>query len=259
MSALALAALLALSAAAPVPDLTGPVVDEAGLLSRTERSRLEALSRAGLEGQGGQRVQLQFLLVPSLDGDPIEDFSIRVAEAWKLGSAAGDDGVLVVVARDDRKMRIEVGGGLEGLLTDAQASRLVREVMAPAFRQGRYGDGLYDAGLGILSATGALAPEEARRQASRPSQGGRRSGLGFVGLFILFLILRAVFFGFSGRRRRGLHDGGGSFVTGAVLGGLLGGLGRDRGGGWGGGGGGGGGGWGGGGGGFSGGGSSGSW
>ena len=86
------------------------------------------------------------------------------------------------------------------------------------------------------AATGALAPEEARRQASRPSQGGRRSGLGFVGLFILFLILRAVFFGFSGRRRRGLHDGGGSFVTGAVLGGLLGGLGRDRGGGWGGGG-----------------------
>ncbi len=257
MTALALAALLALTATAPVPTLTGPVVDEAGLLSRAERGRLEALSRAGLEGQGGQRVQLQFLLVPSLGGEPIEDFSIRVAEAWKLGSKAADDGVLVVVARDDRKMRIEVGGGLEGLLTDAQSARIIRELMAPAFRAGRYGDGLYDAGLQVLAATGALPAEQARRQAARPTHGARLSGLGFVGLFIAFLIIRAVFFGFSGRRRRGLHggDGGaGSFVAGAVLGSLLGG-GR-HGGGWGGGGGGG---WGGGGGGFSGGGSSGSW
>lgn len=247
MTALALAALLALAPGLAVPALTGPVVDRAGLLSGAEARRLDDLARAARAGgEGGQAVQLQFLIVPSLEGDALEDFSIRVAEAWKLGTKGKDDGVLVVVARDDRKVRIEVGGGLEGQLTDAQASRIIRGVIAPAFREGRYGDGLYDAGLQILSATGSLPPEAARRHAARPSHGARFGGLGFLALFVLFLVLRAVFFGFTPRRRRGFWGGGGPFIGGGL------------GGGWGGGGGGGGG-WSGGGGGFSGGGSSGSW
>jgi len=189
-------------------------------------------------------VQLRFLVVPSLEGDALEDFSIRVAEAWKIGSAEKDDGVIVVVARDDRKVRIEVGNGLEGLLTDVQAARIIRGAVQPAFRAQRYGDGLYDAGLQILAATGSLPPEAARRQAARPSHGARLGGLGFLALFVAFIVLRGLFFGFSPRRRRGFFGGGGPFI----------------GGGWGGGGlGGGGGSWGGGGGGFSGGGSSGSW
>jgi uncharacterized protein len=246
VTALALTALLALAQGLAVPPLTGPVVDQAGLLSRAEARRLEQLAlaaRAG-GGEGGAAVQLQYLIVPSLEGDALEDFSIRVAEAWKLGSKAQDDGVLVVVSRDDRKVRIEVGGGLEGQLTDAQSARIIRGAIAPAFRERRYGDGLYDAGLQILAATGALAPEEARRQAARPSHGARFGGLGFLALFIAFIVLRGLFFGFTPRRRRGFWGGGGPFI----------------GGGWGGGGfGGGGGGWSGGGGGFSGGGSSGSW
>jgi uncharacterized protein len=248
VTSLVLAALLALAQGlAAVPPLTGPVVDQAGLLSRAEARRLEQLSRAAREGGGGQAVQLQFLLVPSLEGDAIEEFSIRVAEAWRLGTKGRDEGVLVVVARDDRKVRIEVGGGLEGQLTDAQSSRIIRGVLTPAFRAGRYGDGLYDAGLQILAATGALPPEAARRQAARPSHGARFGGLGFLALFVGFIVLRALFFGFSSRRRRGFWGGGGPFIGG---GGLGGGWGR---------GGGGGGGWSGGGGGFSGGGSSGSW
>jgi uncharacterized protein len=216
VTALALAALLALAPGLAIPALTGPVVDPAGLLSGAEARRLE----------------------------PIEDFSIRVAEAWKLGARGKDDGVLVVVARDDRRARIEVGGGLEGLLTDAQSARIIRGALAPAFREQRYGDGLYDAGLQILAATGSLPPEAARRQAARPSHGARFGGLGFLALFIGFMLLRGVLFGFTPRRRRGFWGGGGPFI----------------GGGWGGGGGsGGGGGWGGGGGGFSGGGASGSW
>jgi uncharacterized protein len=246
--ALALTALLALAPGLAVPDLTGPVVDRAGLLSRAEARRLEQLAQAARAGGGsGQAVQLQYLIVPSLEGDALEDFSIRVAEAWRLGTKGKDDGVLVVVARDDRKVRIEVGGGLEGQLTDAQSSRIIRGVIAPAFREGRYGDGLYDAGLQILSATGALPPEAARRQAARPSHDARFGGLGFLGLFIAFLVLRGLFFGFTPRRRRGLWGGGGPFIGGGWGGGR---------GGWGGGGGGG---WSGGGGGFSGGGSSGSW
>jgi uncharacterized protein len=221
------------------------VVDQAGLLSRAEVRRLEQLAQAARAGggEGGTAVQLQFLIVPSLEGDALEDFSIRVAEAWRLGTKGKDDGVLVVVSRDDRKVRIEVGGGLEGQLTDAQSARIIRGSIAPAFREQRYGDGLYDAGLQILSATGALPPEQARRQAARPSHGARSGGLGFLALFIAFIVLRGLFFGFTPRRRRGLWGGGGPFIGG---------------GGWGGGGRGGGG-WGGGGGGFSGGGSSGSW
>jgi uncharacterized protein len=245
VTALALAALLALAPGLAVPPLTGPVVDPAGLLSGAEAGRLEALARAALAGEGGQAVQLQYLLVPSLEGDALEEFSIRVAEAWKIGSRKEGNGVLVVVARDDRKIRIEVGQGLEGQLTDAQSSRLIRDVIQPAFRDKRYGDGLYDAGLRILDATGALPPQVAPRQAARPSHGTRLGGVGFMALFIVFIVVRGLFFGFSPRRRRGFFGGGGPFIGGG-------------GGGWGGGGGGGGG-WSGGGGGFSGGGSSGSW
>jgi len=244
MTALALAALLALPLAAPVPDLSGPVVDQAGLLSGTERRRLEGLSSAARAVNGGTGVQLQFVIVPSLDGQPIEDFAIRVAEQWKIGSRGQDNGVLVTVAVQDRAVRIEVGGGLEGGLTDVQASRIIRGVITPAFQERRFGDGLYDAGLQILSATGGLPPEVARRQAARPSQGSRSGGLGFLALFIGFMILRSVLFGFSGRRRRGFW--GGPFIGGGGFGG--GGFG-----------GGGGGGWSGGGGGFSGGGASGRW
>ncbi len=246
----ALAALLALQlAATAVPELTGPVVDQAGLLSGPERRRLEGLARAARAVHGGTGVQLQYLLVPSLEGQPIEDFSIRVAEAWKLGTKGEDNGVLVTVAVKDRAVRIEVGGGLEGGLTDAQSSRIIRAVIAPAFRERRFGDGLYDAGLQILSATGGLPPEVARRQAARPSHESRGGGLVVVALIIGFLVLRSVL-GFSGRRRRGFW-GGGPFIGGGWGGGGFGGGGF--------GGGGGGGGWSGGGGGFSGGGSSGSW
>ena len=245
----ALAALLALQLAAPVPPLTGPVVDQAGLLSGGERRRLEDLSRAARQAKGGAGVQLQFLLIPSLDGEAIEDYSMRVAEAWHLGTKGQDDGVLVTVAVQDRAVRIEVGGGLEGSLTDVQASRIIRGVIAPAFQARRFGDGLYDAGLQILSATGGLPPEVARRAAARPSQGQRLGGLGYLALFVGFMILRSVLFGFSGRRRRGFW-GGGPFIGGGWGGGGFGGGGF---------GGGGGGGWSGGGGGFSGGGASGKW
>jgi uncharacterized protein len=139
-----------------------------------------------------------------------------------------------------------VGGGLEGGLTDVQSSRIIRGVIAPAFQARRFGDGLYDAGLQILAATGGLPPDVARRQAARPSHGARFGGLGFIGLFIAFMVLRGMLFGFSRRRRRGFW-GGGPFVGGGWGGGGFGGGGF------------GGGGWSGGGGGFSGGGASGRW
>jgi uncharacterized protein len=245
-----LAALLlcapALGLALDVPALTGPVVDEAGVLSRGDVHRLEALARAARDTGGGHGPQLAFLLVRSLEGDSLEDFSIRVAERWKLGDAVRDDGLLLLVAVEDRKVRIEVGNGIEGKLTDAQASRIIRNAIAPAFRAGRYGDGLHDGAVQALAALGALPPGETPRPSATAARSGRLGGLLVVVLVIVVLVLRLMMGWPFGRRRWfGGPWGGGGF------------------GGWGGGGGGfsggGGGGWSGGGGGFSGGGASGGW
>jgi uncharacterized protein len=244
--ALALAVLPALAAPqAPVPRLTGPVVDEAGLLDARWRERLGTLARSARARDDGTGVQLQYLLVTSLRGETIEDFSIRVAEAWKIGTKGKDNGLLVTVAVEDRAFRIEVGGGLEGEIPDALARRIGDQIMRPAFRAGRFGEGLYDAGAQLLTLAG-VAPEEVARQASGRSRGrtGAPAGVGTIfALFVVLWIVGSVFRGFGPRRRRHLWWGGGPFI----------------GGGWGGGGLGGGGGWSGGGGGFSGGGASGRW
>jgi uncharacterized protein len=144
---------------------------------------------------------------------------------------------------EDRKVRIEVGNGVEGKLTDAQSGRIIRNVLAPAFRAGRYGDGLYDGGAQVLAALGSLPDGVTARQRVRPArEGGRVGGLLMAGLVVLFVVMR-IFLGLGRGRRSGFWGGG--------LGG-----GGFGGGGFGGGGGGS---WGGGGGGFSGGGASGSW
>ena len=252
LRALAFAALLAAlpapGQAREVPRLTGPVVDEAGVLAAADLRRLDGLSRAAREVEGRRGVQLQYLLVRELEGEPIEGFAIRVAEAWKLGDAARDNGVLVVVSIDDRKVRIEVGNGIEGGLTDAQASRIIRGTIAPAFRAGRYGEGLYEAGVQVLQSLGAL-PEgvRSRPEARSGRVGSRFGGLLVAALIVIFIIIRAIF----GLGRRGLLGGRGGWGGGGWGGGGFGGGGF--------GGGGGGGGWSGGGGGFSGGGASGSW
>jgi len=241
--AIALAVLLpaAAAAAVPVPRLTGPVVDLAGVLDASGVRRLDALAREARARDGGNGVQLQYLLVPSLQGEPIAEFSIRVAEAWKIGSRGRDNGLLVVVALQDRAFRIEVGGGLEGEITDAQARRIGDQILRPAFRAGRFADGLYDAGAQLLALAGAMPavwPQEEPR--GRPIDVGGGVALA---IFAVVWIVLAISRGFGPRRRRHLWWGGGPWI----------------GGGWGGGGGGSGGGWSGGGGGFSGGGSSGSW
>ena len=242
------------AAAVAVPQLTGPVVDPAGVIDARWEERLSDLSRAARAQNGGAGPQLQYLVVSTLEGEAIEDFSMRVAEAWKLGTKGKDDGVLVVVAVKDRKVRIEVGGGLEGGLTDAQSGRIIRSAIVPAFREGRYGEGLHAAGQQILGALGALPQgmsKAPRRQAEDATSGipvlgvllGFLFGLGspfFVFLIIVFIVIRAIS-GFGRRGPRGPWGGGGFGGGGGFSSG------------------GGGGGWSGGGGGFSGGGASGSW
>ncbi|MCI0573503.1 MAG: TPM domain-containing protein [Myxococcaceae bacterium] len=235
MTALVAALLLAVI---PVPPLTGPVVDRAGVLSATEKARLEQLARDARAANQGRGPQVGFLTVPSLEGEPIEDFAIRVAEAWKLGGAEEDNGVLFVASMADRRMRIEVGNGVEGELPDAEASRIIREEMVPAFRVGAYGRGLESGARRALRALGVEVGGLGPQPAARPRSGGIPFGTLFFLLFFLLPLL------LGGRRRRGLFVG----VPGWGIPGSFGG-GSGRGGGS----------WGGGGGGFSGGGSSGSW
>lgn len=233
-----------LMAAAParaefvVPPLRGPVQDEAGILSGSQQQEIETLLR-DIHSRGVAQVQV--LILKTLDGEPIESASIKITDAWKLGDAKKDNGVLLLVAVAERKIRIEVGQGLEGDLPDVIASRIIQRVITPYFKAGQYGAGIQ---AGVQAIFRAVHPEE-----SSPGTAGRNleqpkselSGWEILKALFILLIILIVIAGGGGGRRRG-------FMSGAALGGL-GGFG----------GGGGGGGWSGGGGGFSGGGASGGW
>ena len=131
---------------AEIPYLTGRVVDTAGMLSEADEAeltqQLENLEKA-------TSAQVVVLTIDTLGGEAIEDYSLRVAETWKLGQEGRDDGVLFLIVRDDRKMRLEVGYGLEPMLTDALSRRILSEVVTPKFRAGDYPAGI-EAGVGAV-------------------------------------------------------------------------------------------------------------
>lgn len=122
-----------------VPALTGRVVDQTGTLSSTEQADLSR-TLADFEKRKGS--QIAVLIVPTTQPENIEQFSIRVAEAWKIGRSKVDDGAILLVAKNDRKLRIEVGYGLEGALTDATTKRIIDEIIAPRFKSGDFAGGI---------------------------------------------------------------------------------------------------------------------
>jgi uncharacterized protein len=283
--ALAAAALCLQAPAAAevaVPPLQARVIDFTGTLSADQTAALER-KLADFEQQKGSQIAL--LILPSTQPETIEQYGIRVGEAWKLGRKGVDDGAILIVAKDDHRLRIEVGYGLEGVLNDATCKRIIDEVITPYFRQGQFYQGL-DAGLdGMLKAVSG-EPLPAPKPAARHGQG--RGLEGWWVLLIFAWIGASVLRGIFGRPLGAVLTAGvvGAivwFLTGvlllavglgllafllALLGGLFGGWGGGGwGGGWGGWGGGlggggfsgGGGGFSGGGGGFGGGGASGSW
>jgi uncharacterized protein len=131
----------AASADVAVPPLSGRVVDQTGTLSSDTIASLTQTLK-GLELRKGSQVAV--LIVPTTAPETIEQYSIRVAETWKIGRRKIDDGALLVVAKDDRKLRIEVGYGLEGSLTDVTASRIISEIITPKFRSGDFAGGISD-------------------------------------------------------------------------------------------------------------------
>jgi len=127
------------AAARDVPPLVAHVNDTAGMLSDTERAALEGKLTAYEQKTGSQ---FALLTIDTLAGDALEDFSIRVVEAWKLGKKGKDDGLLLLVVKADHHLRIEVGYGLEGTITDAFSSRVIRNTLTPAFRANQVAQGL---------------------------------------------------------------------------------------------------------------------
>ncbi|HTQ81338.1 MAG TPA: TPM domain-containing protein, partial [Thermoanaerobaculia bacterium] len=191
--AAALVALLTLLvlplAARDVPYLVGRVNDTAGMLSPQARQRIEA-ELATLEKETGAQVAV--LTLDTLDGDPLEDFSVRVAKAWKLGQQGKDNGVLLLIVKNDRKTRIEVGYGLEPQLTDLGTHVILDEILRPAFQRGDFDGGVEKAVDAIASAVrGKGVPQNL---APAPEEGPSHLPAGpREGFSIFFLLILGVF------------------------------------------------------------------
>ena len=189
-----------------VPTLSTRVTDLTQTLSQAEKAQLEQ-KLAAFEQQKGS--QIAVLIVPTTQPEDIAQYAIRVVDAWKLGRKGVGDGVLVLIAKDDHKMRIEVGRGLEGAIPDLYAKRIISEGIAPKFKQGDFVGGLnagVDKLIGLVSGEALPAP-------SKVASGG--SGIG--GLLPLLLFGGLI----SGMMLRGMF---GTFLGSAFNGGLLGGV-----------------------------------
>jgi uncharacterized protein len=191
-----------------VPALKGRVNDYAGMLSGGTAQQLEA---ALAELEHTDSTQIVVLTIPSLEGESLEAFSLRVAEQWQIGQKGKDNGALLLVAKDDRKIRIEAGYGLEGKLTDLVSGRIIRNVMIPEFKMGRFDQGIVD---GVAAMAGVVkgeytAPPNGRGR-SRPG-----ASPGLVGLVVLFFFINML-----GRLNRGLGAVGGGVLA-PIAGGLF--------------------------------------
>jgi uncharacterized protein len=183
---LALALLLTLAPSArsaEVPALRGRINDYAQLLSRGTAANLEQRLDQ-FEKQTGHQVAL--LTIASLAGEDIEGFSIRVAETWKIGQKGFDNGVIFVVAPQDRQLRLEVGYGLEGVLPDAVASRIIREIVVPRFRESDYEGGITSGLEAVLKTIRGESLPEAARQKRQPNNPWLELSIPLI-FFLLFL------------------------------------------------------------------------
>jgi uncharacterized protein len=224
------AAVLVLGAAAPAalaldvpPRPEGRVSDYARLLSPGAAARVERLIA---EHERSSSDQIAVAIFPSLEGESLEDFSIRLAERWQIGSREHDNGVILLIFVEDRRSRLEVGYGLEGRLTDALADRILRQVLAPRFRAGDFDGGVEAAVAAVIQvvrgeyqATGKL-PQE-----TRGSPLGTLAGLGFIVLLVILFasgpswlwayLLGSMMSGGRGGWSSGRHGGFGGFGGGS--------------------------------------------
>ena len=191
-----------------VPPLTGRVVDQTGTLSAGDIAALTQ-TLSGLELRKGS--QIAVLIVPTTEPETIEQYSIRVAEAWKIGRKKVDDGALLVVAKNDRKLRIEVGYGLEGALNDATSKRIIDEIITPKFKSGDFAGGI---SAGVERIIGVIDGEPLPAPPPRPQRQGDNSDLTqFLNplnpfTIIIVLVLGGVFRSVFGRLFGSIATGG---------------------------------------------------
>ncbi len=178
------------------------VHDEAGILSASAKAILESILKAERDTTSNQ---IAVLIIPSLEGESIEDFSLRVAEQWGLGQEKKDNGVLLLIAIADHQLRIEVGSGLEGILTDAMSSRINRNEIAPYFREGNYDEGVK---AGVIAIIQAIQGEYKRDEPPVTRRSSRRSPIATILILIVIFIL-------ASRRGRGGRGGGGYWSSGS--------------------------------------------
>jgi uncharacterized protein len=170
-----------------VPPLSGRVVDQTGTLSSSD---IDSLTQTLKDLETRKGSQIAVLIVPTTDGEAIEQYALRVAEAWKIGRKKVDDGALLVIAKNDRRLRIEVGYGLEGALTDVTSKRIIDEDITPKFKSGDFGGGVA-AGVDkmVRIADGEKLPEP------EPPHWQDSQSFNPEDLFNPFLIIPAIFFG----------------------------------------------------------------
>jgi len=196
-------------AQAAVPTLSRHVTDLTGTLTAQQVDQLDAKLVALEKAKGAQLV---VLMVGSTDGQPIEEYSLAVAEANKIGRKGSDDGVLLLVAKNDRRVRIEVGYGLEGAIPDAANARIIREYLAPKFRNGDYYGGIDDA-------VGALTQLIDGEPLPPPVEGAprERHGPGFQGVFMIGLFAAIFLRGVLGRAHALVRAPLGGVIVGGLL------------------------------------------
>ena len=195
--------------------LNTPVVDAAKILTPAEYMHLtEQLQKIHQD----KLAQAALVIVPTTEGMDIFDYALAVADRWQLGQADTDDGLLIAVAINDRKLHILTGYGLEGVLPDAALNRIIREDITPAFKTGAYAQGL-SAGIARIDERLRADPESlARADAQAASVGDESVGVDLIGLFIIALIAGS-FLGAILGRFLGATIGAGGFVALAVMGG----------------------------------------
>jgi uncharacterized protein len=193
---------------APIPPLKARVTDTIGMLSASQRDALENVLKDHEDKTGNQ---IAVLIVGSTAPEAIEQYSIRVAEAWQLGRRGVDDGVILLVARDNppalRRLRIEAGRGVQGSLTDAQSKRILQDIIAPHFRQNDFYGGLV-AGVSAIAALldrENLPPPQAKEA---PQQAQEDGGWWPIVLFIAVLVAMRLLSRGGRRRVLGANDWG---------------------------------------------------
>jgi uncharacterized protein len=189
-----------------VPSLTSPIVDNANLISDGVEQNINYQLQELSNFTG---IQLAVLTIPTLEGEVLESYSMKVAETWKLGSAEKDTGVLLLIALEERSIRIEVGYGLEGVLTDTKCGLIIRNVIAPEFRNGNYQAGIVNAVnnmVGLVKGDESLVSKRVLNESS-----GDSGAFIFMGVVLLygFIFVMAVI----SSKKRGPRTGTGTRTT----------------------------------------------